>query len=192
VTRYLALAFGLLLAAIQPAPAATIEAKGDTIEIKGMIELGDFDKFTVKLGRFPDSKTVSLNSPGGRARDAFQIGRLLRIWEMGTVVPAGQTCGSSCVLIWAAGIWRELGPGANLYMHCVFAAKHIKNAKDIKNTDLKTAKCAESANENLMRYLTHMGMPKEAIDILANSKPTDSILVRRNMDGLIKPRPKST
>src|SRR5262245_61084291 len=121
-------------------------------------------------------------------------GRSLRIWEMGTVVPAGQTCGSSCVLIWAAGIWRELGPGANLYMHCVFvfAAKHIKNAKDIKNTNLKSAKRRETANENLMRYLTHIGMPKEAIGILANSKPTDSILVRRNMDGLIKPRPKST
>jgi hypothetical protein len=177
----------MLFMAIRPAPAygATIVAKGNTIEIKGDIELGDFDKFSAKLGATPDAKIVSLNSRGGRARDAYQIGILLRIWEMGTIVPAGQTCGSSCVVIWAAGIWRELAPGASLYMHCHFNA----NVKDAKSIDYKAVKYGEAANENLARYFKRLEMPQEAIDILFKSKPSDRILVRRNMDGLIKPRP---
>jgi hypothetical protein len=43
-----------------------------------------------------------------------------------------------------------------------------------------------------VRYLALVQMPKEAINILTNSKPTDRILVQRNINGLIKPRPKST
>jgi hypothetical protein len=156
---------------LAPAYSATIEAKrGGVIEIKGPIEFGDFDKFSAKLGAFPDSKTVSLISPGGRVRDAVQIGRLLRLFEMGTVVPKGQVCVSSCVFIWAAGIWRELDPGANLYMHCVFAANDVKAAKDVKKTDLKTSKCSEKTNELLVRYLALVEMPQEAIPCAAKSR----------------------
>jgi hypothetical protein len=193
VRRFAIVGLALMVIGSAPAYSATIEAKrGGVIEIKGPIEFGDFDKFSAKLGAFPDSKTVSLISPGGRVGDAVQIGRLLRLFEMGTVVPKGQVCGSSCVFIWAAGIWRELDLGANLYMHCVFAANGVKAAKEVKKTDLKAFKCSEKTNEYLVRYLALVQMPKEAIDILTNSKPTDRILVQRNMNGLIKPRPKST
>ena len=108
--------------------------------------------------------------------DAFRIGILLRIFEMGTVVPAGQRCGSACVFIWASGITRELGPGANLFMHCTFKEKTPKT-------------CADQALN--VRYLTSTGMPQEAINILTTSKPSDKILVRRTMNGLVKPREKT-
>jgi hypothetical protein len=49
----------ILIMAIRPAPAATIEAKGHIIEIKGDIDHGDFDKFSAKLGAAPDAKIVS-------------------------------------------------------------------------------------------------------------------------------------
>jgi hypothetical protein len=188
ITALVSLILFLLLASA-PAKAATITAKGNVIEIKGDIELGDSDKFSAKLGAFPDTKIVSLNSRGGRARDAYRIGVLLRIWEMGTIVPEGQTCQSACVVIWAAGIWRELAPGASLYMHCHFRVEGLNKVKDLSKIDLKTVKCSDVANENLARYYKHFGMPQEAIDILSKSKPTNRMLVRRNMDGLIKPHP---
>jgi hypothetical protein len=104
VKRFAIVGLALMVIGSAPAYSATIEAKrGGVIEIKGPIEFGDFDKFSAKLGAFPESKAVSLISPGGRVSDAVQIGRLLRLFEMGTVVPKGQVCGSSCVFIWAAG-----------------------------------------------------------------------------------------
>jgi hypothetical protein len=151
ITALVSLILFLLLASA-PAKAATITAKGNVIEIKGDIELGDSDKFSAKLGAFPDTKIVSLNSRGGRARDAYRIGVLLRIWEMGTIVPEGQTCQSACVVIWAAGIWRELAPGASLYMHCHFRVEGLNKVKDLSKIDLKTVKCSDVANENLARY----------------------------------------
>ena len=159
-----------LLLASAPAKAATITAKGNVIEIKGDIEFGDFDKFSAKLGAFPDTKIVSLNSRGGRARDAYRIGVLLHIWEMGTIVPEGQTCQSACVMIWAAGIWCELAPGASLYMHCHFNAEGLNKVKDLSKIDRKTLKCADVANENLARYYKHFGMPQEAIDVLSKKQ----------------------
>jgi membrane-bound ClpP family serine protease len=66
----------ILFMAIRPAPAATIEAKGHIIEIKGDIDHGDFDKFSAKLGAAPDAKIVSIASPGGRAQPAYRMHRV--------------------------------------------------------------------------------------------------------------------
>jgi hypothetical protein len=180
----------ILFMAIQPAPAATIEAKGRIIEIKGDIDHGDFDKFSAKLGAAPDAKIVSIASPGGRAQPAYRIGVLLRIWQLGTVVPAGQRCASACVTIWAAGVWRELEPGAELYVHCPYRTPDATSkVKDLK-LDLKKMQCDDAAKERLARYFKYLEMPQALIDIVLKSKkPSDKALMRRNMEGLTKPRP---
>src|SRR5262245_7522285 len=53
--------------------------------------------------RSTHSKIVSLNSRGGMAKDAVEIGLFIRNMEYATLVPTGKVCGSACVYIWAAG-----------------------------------------------------------------------------------------
>ena len=55
--RFAIVGLALMVIGSAPAYSATIEAKrGGVIEIKGPIEFGDFDKFSAKLGAFPDSR----------------------------------------------------------------------------------------------------------------------------------------
>jgi hypothetical protein len=172
-----AIVFGLfvgLMSAIESAPAATIEAKpkNKTIEIKGHIEEKDFDRFSAKLGAYPETQMVVLNSTGGNVREGFRISRLLRLFELATIVPAGQTCGSACVMIWAAGFPRQLGAGANPYVHCAYVRK--------------TRVCDSKATQTMADYLKALKMPQGAIDSMVKSqKASDKILVRRT-DDLIK------
>jgi hypothetical protein len=156
---------------VRPAPAATIEAKpkNKTIEIKGHIEEKDFDKFSAKLGAYPETQTVVLSSTGGLVREGYRISRLLRLFELATVVPADQTCGSSCVMIWAAGFPRLLGAGANLYVHCTYHRK--------------TRVCDNKATQAMTDYLKTLKMPQGAIDsMLKSQKASDKILVQRTDD----------
>src|SRR5262249_6407038 len=57
-----------------PAHSAIIEIKDNAIEISGPIETGDFEKFVEIIANYPHSKIVSLNSRGGMAKDAVEIG----------------------------------------------------------------------------------------------------------------------
>src|SRR5262247_473700 len=74
--------------------------------------------------RSTHSKIVSLNSRGGMAKDAVEIGLFIRNMEYATLVPTGKVCGSACVYIWAAGKPRGLGQssgmiaGGMIYVHC--------------------------------------------------------------------------
>jgi hypothetical protein len=153
------------------AVAATIEAEGNTIEINGQIELGDFDKFVAKLIAHPETKTISLSSGGGVVNDAIQIGRLIRQKKYATFVPSGKRCGSACIFIWAAGIPRQLDPSGRLYIHCVY--------------DRKTLECLEGINGRLMNYLKFMGMPQEVINLLATTYPRDWVWIRSDIKGLV-------
>jgi hypothetical protein len=153
------------------AVAATIETEGNTIEIRGQIELGDFDKFVAELNAHPETKTISLSSGGGVVNDAIQIGRLIRQKKYATFVPSGKRCGSACIFIWAAGIPRQLDPSGRLYVHCAY--------------DSKTLECAEGINARLMHYLTSMGMPQEVINLLATTYPRDWVWIRSDIKGLV-------
>jgi ATP-dependent protease ClpP protease subunit len=166
-----ALVFVGLMSALRSAQAATIEAKpkNKTIEIKGLIEEKDFDRFSAKLGAYPETQTIVLNSTGGSVREGYRISRLLRLFELATIIPAGQTCGSACVMIWAAGFPRQLGAGANLYVHCAYYRK--------------TRVCDSKATQAMTDYLKTLKMPQEAIDsMLKSQKASDKILVRRTDD----------
>jgi hypothetical protein len=161
----------LLIMAVRPTAAASIIAnpKSKTIEISGRIQDGDFNKFSAKLGAFPETRTIHLISGGGLVREAWRISRLLQLFELATFVPAGQTCASACVVAWAAGFPRALGRGANLYVHCIF--------------DMKTRICKDDSTKQVTDYLKQLKMPQVAIDSMLNShKPSDKILVRRTSD----------
>jgi ATP-dependent protease ClpP protease subunit len=155
----------------RPRPEATIEAVGDTIKIKGYIKRGMFDKFTTTLMAHPDTKTISISSPGGDAYEAIRIGTIIREMKYATFVPTVNYCASACVFIWAAGVPRELAIGAKLYLHCVH--------------DPQTLECDEGASASIMNYLSQLGMPREAIVPLMTTKATDAVQLRADMEGLV-------
>jgi hypothetical protein len=142
----------------RPRPEATIEAVGDTIRIKGYIKRGMFDKFTTTLMAHPDTKTISISSPGGDAYEAIRIGTIIR--EM-----------KYAIFIWAAGVPRELAIGAKLYLHCVH--------------DPQTLECDEGVSASIVNYLMQLGMPREATVPLMTTKATDAVQLRADMEGLV-------
>ena len=86
----------------------------------GTITPGTADAFEAELAkRGGYVKTVVLNSPGGSVRDALQMGRTIRDHKFATLVEAGETCVSSCPLVFAGGVTRQVGAKAKIGVHQV-------------------------------------------------------------------------
>ena len=94
------LIFALVVALVwYPAGAATIVHDKDRLVLTGPIEFGDYVGFFVDVNIDPNIRTVVLDSDGGRADDAIEIGRIIRERHLNTTVPTSSSCVSACVLI---------------------------------------------------------------------------------------------
>ena len=86
----------------------------------GTITPGTAQAFAAELAkRGGYVKTVVLDSPGGSVRDAMQMGRMIRERKYATLVEAGETCVSSCPLVFAGGVKRHAGAKAKIGVHQV-------------------------------------------------------------------------
>lgn len=114
-----AAALGLAITALFLPPLAcaaeiTVSPAELDITIRGPITSDDPAKFRTIVANPKDRKVLSLNrwvylnSPGGDAYAAMDIGRLIRAGFMRTEVKRGDTCVSACVFIFAAGVKRSL------------------------------------------------------------------------------------
>jgi signal peptidase I len=110
VMRSLAMKFlmtgTIALAAATAAQGAEIQRIGGDISIIGTITSGDAAKFKAIAAN--GTATVVLNSPGGYVAEAALISIQIRSQNYATRVPRRAKCESACVLIWLAGIRREL------------------------------------------------------------------------------------
>ncbi len=148
---------------------------------------------------------IYLASPGGDLAEAMKIGRLVRELKLHTVVPAGPyplpgtyvkysaadrhqlknpqenfMCTSACFFIFAAGITRELGPGASkLGIHKPY----------LSDTDLRTLngdQAITSANRvrsTVENYLKEMNVPTKYVELMF-SVPKDKIAWLENVADL--------
>src|SRR5262245_19401427 len=114
--RFVAVA-AIALVAATTAQAAEIKRIGGDISITGMITPGDAAKF--KAIDANTGRTVILHSPGGYVADAALISIQIRSQSYATRVPRRAKCDSACVLIWLAGIRRELDPRSSVGVHRV-------------------------------------------------------------------------
>jgi hypothetical protein len=98
-----------------------IKISGDILDndaqsfIKKINELRNINK---NLGCLSDNKlraTISLESNGGSVSEAMKIGRIIRENEFRTSIYYNENCASSCVLIFASGIYRM--SGGNIQIH---------------------------------------------------------------------------
>jgi len=100
----------------QAADITIVQSKITTINISGIIELGEYSRFmAVITASNPTKATVTLHSLGGKIDDAMKIGREIRAREWTTTVI--NTCQSACALIWVAGVTKYLPVRTSVGFH---------------------------------------------------------------------------
>ena len=117
-----ALAF---LTAVVPAAAATFTLVDGfdgrpAVRIAGDLAPDDLKAFGAFGTSHPRVYSIVVSGQGGAIMPAIEIGKFAHDMHMPTVVPAGQECSSACALLWAGGVQRKVGIGAQIGFHGIF------------------------------------------------------------------------
>jgi hypothetical protein len=88
---------------------------GEELNIEGPIGFGLTAKVDDALASFGNVRLVRLNSEGGRLAEAYRLGDRIRDRGLSTYV-SGE-CSSACVIAFASGAERLLGPKARVGLH---------------------------------------------------------------------------
>ena len=161
-------AASLALAPLVPASGAAAEIRvtrapsGDvTLELSGIIELGDDARVAVAASGSPRPAAVSLSSLGGNVQAALAIGALVRREGLKTVVPARAVCASACGLVWLAGTPRAMGEEAHVGLHAAYLRRN--------GVSVETG----AANALIGAYLDRLGFDDRAIVYLTGAAPDE-------------------
>jgi hypothetical protein len=132
------------------------------IYMANVILPGDDQKFIAVAQNYKDRSILLLDSPGGRAFEAMNIGRYVRAHRWKTILADGASCTSGCALVWIAGVSRQL----NHYFGDRIGL-HSARTLDGKRAD----------NTLIVAYLKEMGAPKEFIDLWLKAEPWEMIYI---------------
>ena len=152
----------LLLMSAGPTAGAEIASTTSTdgipiITITGDFATGDEDKFN-SLAIPLKQAVVILDSPGGMAFPAMEIGRTISIKGFATAAFPNGLCSSACALTWLAGRPRILYPTSRIGFHALFT---LENG----NADVSS-----SGNALVGQYFQQLGLSTAAI-VFATSAP---------------------
>ena len=157
----------LVAVAMSPHRANTAEitmAKGNDgknyVRISGQIVGEDGKKFRALIAS-RDAVTVFLASPGGSINAAIEIGKIVRLKRMMTIVVRQDYCASACGLIWLAGERRLLSPKARVGFHTTYVYRNgIRLASAIGNAVVG-------------RYIAFLNLPSQAFTFATAAGPDD-------------------
>ena len=144
----LALAGAILLACLQPLPAAAVdfvvmdyqgrrvmlirdEAKSEKFPRGGMIQRGDAQRFAQELQRAGPIEEILFNSGGGSEPDGLELGRLIRKAGLNTRIPAGAICASACADAFLGGVARRVEKGGRYGIHMPTIAGNTQTVQRI-------------------------------------------------------------
>jgi hypothetical protein len=110
LSRY-ATAVALLLFNLGCVQAADFEVvatkKGPpALSLKGKIVKGDFEKLKSLIMKSPLSSILHLDSSGGDVGEAMQLGQLVRLLQISTMVSKDKVCASACFFVYLGGAGR--------------------------------------------------------------------------------------
>ncbi|MFZ6679309.1 ATP-dependent Clp protease proteolytic subunit [Undibacterium sp. Tian12W] len=91
------------------------QPNGHVLNLRGTLGEGSMARFAAALEKTPQLKTISLNSPGGRLREAKQMAALLKSRQLNTYVEG--ECSSACTYVFLAGKDRAATPNAHIGFH---------------------------------------------------------------------------
>jgi hypothetical protein len=187
--------FGILLGARPCAAIEDLKVFRGVLVLEGYIFAGDYAKVRAFLSNESNFKKISggvfLASPGGNAREAMQIGILIRQLRLTTIAPAAPqserrafsdvvisapdlvhpkdyVCASACFLIYVAGIDRKLAWGGRLGVH---QPQIQSKPLGISEDDVTIAKAGMLAL--IKRYFETMDVPDKYVDLMYSVPPNE-------------------
>lgn len=137
-------------------PMAATLIEGNVLQLQGAIDVGAFARLEPELKRLAEYVNwVEINSPGGSVDDALALAKLVRTLKLNVRVPAGGYCASSCPLIFAAGLKRDMHERANIGVHQIYVPANDPNAT---RDPAQAMSDAQSITAHITRFLTEMGV----------------------------------
>lgn len=138
------------------------------IVIAGPIEIGDYNKFKNIVRNIRDNKAVIfLNSHGGAAYEAINIGEYINKTEFVTAVTANDECYSACAIIWSSAKYRFASlPKAIIGFHAIYNGY--------------TGEQTGFANAKLGAVLGRWGYSDSAIEFMTFAKPQEFNYLTKN------------
>jgi hypothetical protein len=162
----------LLLAVGAPAQAAQIEllgyheaANAAFVSVVGDIANGDSNRYlsvasVIRRQKPRANIVVSLNSGGGNVGEAVGLSLIFRLdGQTSTMVSAGQTCASACVLLFMSGKYKIVADRARVGVHSASSASGVESDRAYGNT------------VNMARILADMGVAADVIGRLVATAP---------------------
>lgn len=98
-----------------PVAAMSMDRAGQTLELKGTLSAGVADRFEEMIDAAPKTRTVVLDSDGGRIFEALRMAELIR--ERGLDTRVEQHCASACTFLLMAGKDRSAHRFAQVGFH---------------------------------------------------------------------------
>ena len=166
---FLAVTYPLSLT-VAPSEAATITRDGENeagqpiIRIVGNIYDGDVERFADAVDGVQDG-IVSLKGDGGLVLAGIEIGRMIRMRGLTTVVENGVSCFSACALIWLGGRERHVGRNAEIGFH----AAYLQDDEGMREVGV--------GNALVGRYAGSLGLSDGAVMFLTLAPPDDYLLL---------------
>jgi hypothetical protein len=152
--------------------AMTFDLQADgRLVATGTIQPGTAKAFAAEIEkRGGYVKTIVLHSPGGSVSDALEMGRLIRARSFATEVGSDRYCASSCPLVFAGGVERDVGAKATIGVHQVTAVGPAGGspAQGMDSVQRVAAEC--------QRYLHEMGIDPQ-VWLHAMETPRDALHV---------------
>lgn len=150
-----------------------------TIEITGTISKGDalaFKRSVESISQTTKNKIngvpfimVDLNSPGGNAMEAVEIGRFIRSRFLFTRA-VKQRCNSACVLILISGVMRSVSSSVQIGLH----RPHFDSDYFANLTAEQARNKYNDIVEKLRSYFVEMGGDETAFRIMMRT-PSDKV-----------------
>jgi len=154
------------------AEAANFSWSAKSLEIKGAIEKGDYEKLIsiIEYMNYPPLM-VLLDSNGGQVEDAIKIGSFFRSMDISAVVAGDGVCASACTLILIGSTNRIVSSGAMVGIHRTFIDPRIY----AKFTNKEAQKIYSQLKSAVEAYLKEMGANAQFIEKMYNT-PSNDIL----------------
>jgi len=155
--------------------AATIERvatdDGSIIVVEGDLVDGDQGKLQSAMAGLRRAVVV-LSSDGGNLIAGIEMGKLIRLRGLSTLVMRGDACTSACALAWLGGVQRIADRGARIGFHAAYRTQGGKTHE------------TGAGNALVGAYLTNLGFSENAVFLLTFTPPSqmlwlDSALARR-------------
>ena len=108
---------------------------------------------------------ITFDSPGGRMDGSIALGNLIAIYRLATSVVAGGQCASGCVIAWASGARKSVGPRSHIGVHSA-----TNRRADLSPTEIAVSSLDATIQGG--QWLLDHGAPDKVVNKALNTPPS--------------------